>query len=456
MKKNVMLILLAAILSLVSILIVSCNLGGSNKFINLLGSGSIGSGGGTHNFPLFFDGQYNSDVEDFNSIVPTSDGGYFAVGRAYDNSVNPPIDDALFVKLDSNLNVVWSKLGSIGSYASFGFENIENGNIYYYGCGYTSGQNGYFISKLNSNGTTNSIRYFQDYITFILPSNGTNPGIIANINTFIAKFGQDLSFKWYINNAYWGDANFITSDNKTFVYFEDSNNNNNKYLVKINVSDDDVNNVINSAKYYQINNSSTNFEFLGGLGDYNNNFYFGFLDYNTSPDKYYLIKTDNYLGNKKEVSVDGSFAVSLVPEPNTNTNNVILLLFDNNSNPNKLYLVKLDGNLTPISNMSFEVNNYYPGYKAGPLNEQTIKAIPLSNFFLVPGGYNGNALVYSFNYNLQPPCGNLSSSNITLKNTDDISIDNNPTTLSSGLTSGNLTLNPSDTVTTDYPLNVID
>ncbi|MGC8733870.1 MAG: hypothetical protein ACP5RD_02345, partial [bacterium] len=47
MKKNVMLILLAAILSLVSILIVSCNLGGSNKFINLLGSGSIGSGGDT-------------------------------------------------------------------------------------------------------------------------------------------------------------------------------------------------------------------------------------------------------------------------------------------------------------------------------------------------------------------------------------------------------------------------
>ncbi|MGB9639103.1 MAG: hypothetical protein ACPL1F_07430, partial [bacterium] len=69
---------------------------------------------------------------------------------------------------------------------------------------------------------------------------------------------------------------------------------------------------------------------------------------------------------------------------------------------------------------------------------------------------NGNALVYSFNYNLQPPCGNLSSSNITLKNTDDISIDNNPTTLSSGLTSGSLTLNPSSTATTDYPLNVID
>ncbi|MGC8734995.1 MAG: hypothetical protein ACP5RD_08200, partial [bacterium] len=226
------------------------------------------------------------------------------------------------------------------------------------------------------------------------------------------------------------------------------------YLVKIDVSDDNVTNVIKNAQYYQINNSPTVFRFLGGLGDYNNNFYFGFLDYNNN--KYYLIKTDNNLGNKKEVSVDGSFAVSLVPEPNTN--NVILLLFDNNSNPGKLYLVKLNADLTPISNMSsFEVNNYYPGYKAGPLNEQTIKAIPLSNFFLVPGGYNGNALVYSFNYNLQPPCGNLSSSNITLNpNSSDISINNTPATPSSGLASGSLTLNPSDTVTTDYPLNVID
>ncbi len=456
MKKTLLLLIIGFILSIISILIVSCNLGGNNKFINLLGSSSIGGGSGggsgnTYSFPLFFDGQYQNDEEEFLSIVPTSDGGYFAVGKAYDSSNN--IDDALFVKLDPNLNIVWSKLGSIGIRGAFGFENIENNTAYYYACGYAN-NNGFFISKLNSNGTTNSIIYFSNDITFILPYNNTNPGIIANImydySTYdfnIAKFGRDLSFKWAITNAEWGEFNIITSDNKTFLYFIDSNNT--KYLTKIDVSSDSGSDVVNSAQYYQITNSSTNLYFLGCLGDYNNNFYFGFIDYSASPDKYYLIKTDNNFNEIGEVSISGWFEVSLVPVPNSNDS--ILIAYDRNNN--FLNLVKLDNTLNPVQNMAFKVNNYYPGY--GYLG--VIKAIPLANSFIIPGKYNNNALVYSFNYNLEPPCGTLNTSNITLNNTNDISISTNPTTPASTLTSsGSLTVTPSNTATTDYQLNIID
>lgn len=453
MKKKLILIILGAILSIVSILIVSCNLGGSNKFINLLGSSSI-SGGGSgniHNFPLLFDGQYSNDYEEFLSIVPTSDGGYFAVGKAYDSSSN--IDDALFVKLDSNLNVVWSKLGSIGIRGAFGFENIENNNTYYYACGYAN-NNGFFISKLNSDGSTNKIIYFSNDVTFILPYNNNTPGIIANISYNpisgsgfnIAKFGQDLNFKWIINNAEWGEANIITSDNKTFLYFIDSNNN--KYLTKIDVSSNDVNDVINSAQYYQITNSSTYLGFLGCLGDYNNNFYFSFVDYTASPNRYYVIKTDNNFNKIGEVSVSGRFSVSLVPV--SNSDNSILILYDYNNS--KLNLIKVGNNLAPIQNMAFQVDNYDPGS-----SYLVIKAIPLANVFLVPGTFNNNALVYSFNYNLQPPCGSLTQSNLTLNNTNDISINTNPPTPSSTITSGSsLTVTTASTATTDYPLTIID
>ncbi|MCX7869961.1 MAG: hypothetical protein N2485_00055 [bacterium] len=453
MKKNLILIILGAILSIISILIVSCNLGGSNKFTNLLGSGSIGggSGGGNGNinFPLFFDGQYQNDVEEFASIVPTSDGGYFAVGKADDSSNN--IDDALFVKLDSNLNIVWSKLGSIGVRGAFGFENIENNNTYYYACGNSQNQD-FFISKLNDDGSTNKIIYFSNYVSFILPYNNTNPGIIANIrynsntNDFnIAKFGRDLSFKWAITNAEWGEANIITSDNKTFLYFIDSNSN--KYLAKIDVSSNDVNDVINNAQYYQITNNSSDLGFLGCLGDYNNNFYFGFVDYDL-PQFNYIIKTDNNLNKIAEVRLSGWFELSLVNVPNSDDS--ILIAYDYNNS--KLNLIKLNNSLVPIQNMAFQVSNYNPG----TYYMNVIKAIPLANIFIIPGTFNNNALVYSFDYNLNPPCGSLTQSNLTLNNTNDISINTNPTTPSSTITSGSLTVNPDSTDTTDYPLTIID
>lgn len=458
---------LVFILFSIIISMISCNTSCDNKFTNLLGSSSIGggSGGGSggggsgniHNFPLLFDGQYPNDYEEFLSIVPTSDSGYFAVGKAYDSSSN--IDDALFVKLDSNLNVVWSKLGSIGIRGAFGFENIENNNTYYYACGYAN-NNGFFISKLNSDGSTNNIIYFSNDVTFILPYNNNTPGIIANISYNpisgsgfnIAKFGQDLSFKWIINNAVWGEANIITSDNKTFLYFIDSNNN--KYLTKIDVSSNDVNNVINNAQYYQITNSSTYLGFLGCLGDYNNNFYFSFVDYTASPDRYYVIKTDNNFNKIGEVSVSGRFSVSLVPV--SNSDNSILILYDYNNS--KLNLIKVGNNLAPIQNMAFQVSNYEPGN----VRFIVIKAIPLANIFIVPGtfnnnAFNNNALVYSFDYNLNPPCGSLTQSNLTLNNTNDISINTNPATPSSTITSGSsLTVTPANTATTDYPLTIID
>jgi hypothetical protein len=243
MKKTINIISLLALVITLFIVIISCGTG--VKFNNLLGSSGSGGGNGGNNlsFPLFFDGQYQNDYESFSSIVPTSDGGYFITGMAKDYTQNPPIDDALFVKLNPDLTIAWSKLGSIGIRGTFGFENIENGTPYYYACGYAS--NGFFISKLNSDGTTNKIIYFslgsEQDITFILPANN---GIISNAGG-ISKFGFDLTFKWNISNLNWGDANFITSDNETVGYVE--NTSYDRWLVKLNVSDNDVNNVISNV-----------------------------------------------------------------------------------------------------------------------------------------------------------------------------------------------------------------
>jgi len=283
MKKTINIISLLALVITLFIVIISCGTG--VKFNNILDSSSIGGGGGTGgnnlSFPLFFDGQYQNDYESFSSIMPTSDGGYFITGMAKDFTQNPPIDDALFVKLNPDLTIAWSKLGSIGIKGTFGFENIENGTPYYYACGYAN-NNGFFISKLNSDGTTNKIIYFSNDITFILPANN---GIISNAGG-ISKFDFNLDPIWNISNLNWGDANFITSNNETVGYVRYTSNDG--WLVKLNVSDDDVSNVIGSAQdAFMFGISSVSF--LGGLKG-NNVFYFGFKDNNQN--KFYLIKTD--------------------------------------------------------------------------------------------------------------------------------------------------------------------
>jgi hypothetical protein len=430
MKKTINIISLLALVITLFIVIISCGTG--VKFNNILGSSSIGGGGNNLSFPLFFDG---NNSEAFSSIVPTSDGGYFITGQASNGST---IDDALFVKLNRDLTIAWSKLGSIGIRGTFGFENIED-KTYYYACGYAS--NGFFISKLNSNGTTNKIIYFSNYITFILPVNTGSPstsGIISNAGG-ISKFDFDLNPIWNISNLNWGDANFITSNNETVGYVE--NTSYDGWLVKLNVSDNDVNNVINTANYaymYGINNIS----FLGGVKG-NNVFYFGFQDNNQN--KFYLITTDSTLEKKNEVSISGNFNVSLVPEPSSN--NVILALYDNTNN---LVLFKLDSNLS--TTYQVKINNFSPAY---PTSIKVMYFIPLASNFLIPGQYNNNGLIYTFDYNLTPPCGSTSSSNLNLQNTDNIQIDTTPSEHPT-LQSVNIEVNSPNTATTDYPLTEIN
>jgi hypothetical protein len=436
MKKTINIISLLALVITLFIVIISCGTG--VKFNNILGSSSIGGGGGTGgnnlSFPLFFDGD---NYEAFSSIVPTSDGGYFITGQASNGST---IDDALFVKLNSNLTIAWSKLGSIGIRGTFGFENIENGNPYYYACGYAN-NNGFFISKLNSDGTTNKIIYFSNDITFILPLNTGTPatsGIISNAGG-ISKFDFDLNPIWNISNLNWGDANFITSDNKTVGYVPYTSNDG--WLVKINVSDNDVSNVIGSAQdafIYGISSVS----FLGGI-EGNNVFYFGFQDNNQN--KFYLITTDSTLEKRNEVSINGNFNVSLVPDPSSN--NVILALYDNTNN---LVLFKLDSNLSTISKV--KINSFSPAY---PTSIKVMYFIPLASNFLIPGTFNSNGLIYTFGCNLNPPCGSTSLSNLTLQNTDNIQIDTTPI-VDPTLQRGSITVNPANTATTDYPLTERD
>jgi hypothetical protein len=443
MKKTINIISLLALVITLFIVIISCGTG--VKFNNILGSSSIGGGGnnGGNNlsFPLFFDGQYQNDYESFSSIVPTtSDGGYFITGQASNGST---IDDALFVKLNRDLTIAWSKLGSIGIRGTFGFENIEGEVPYYYACGYAN-NNDFFISKLNSDGTPNGIIYFSlgsdRDITFILPANN---GIISNAGG-ISKFGFDLTFKWNISNLNWGDANFITSNNETsnnetVGYVE--NTSNDGWLVKLNVYDDDVSNVIDSAQdayIYGINNIS----FLGGVED-NNVFYFGFRDNN----RFYLIKTDSALEKRGEVSISGNFNVSLVPDPSSD--NVILALYDNTNN---LVLFKLDSNLSTISKV--KINKFSPAY---PTSIKAMYFIPLASNFLIPGQYESNGLIYTFNYNLTPRCGSTSEiDDLNLQNTDNIQIDTIPIehpTLQSGYIE---VVYSEDTPTTDYQLTELN
>ena len=433
MKKTINIISLLALVITLFIVIISCGTG--VKFNNILGSSSIGGGGGTGgnnlNFPLFFDGNNN---ETFSSIVPTLDGGYFITGQASNGST---IDDALFVKLNPDLTIAWSKLGSIGIRGTFGFENIENGTPYYYACGYAN-NNGFFISKLKSDGTTNNIIYFSNSISFILPANN---GIISNAGG-ISKFDFDLNnLIWNISNLNWGDANFITSNNETVGYVRYTSNDG--WLVKLNVSDDYGSNVISSAQAaYMFGISSVSF--LGGLKG-NNVFYFGFQDNNQN--RFYLIKTDSYLEKRGEVSINGNFNVSLVPDPSSN--NVILALYDRSNN--NLVLIKLDSTLNVNNSTQVKISNFRPYYEYSYVMYFT----PLTSNFLIPGEFNNNGLIYTFDYNLNPRCGNTSSSNLTLQNTDNIQIDTTPSGHPT-LQSGNITVNSATTPTTEYPLTEIN
>jgi hypothetical protein len=80
---------------------------------------------------------------------------------------------------------------------------------------------------------------------------------------------------------------------------------------------------------------------------------------------------------------------------------------------------------------------------------------PLAGNFLIPGQFNNNGLIYTFDYNLNPPCGNTSSSNLNLQNTDNIQSDTTPIGHPT-LQSGSITVNPANTATTDYPLTEIN
>jgi hypothetical protein len=188
---------------------------------------------------------------------------------------------------------------------------------------------------------------------------------------------------------------------------------------------------------------SNSVSFLGGI-EGNNVFYFGFQDY--TQDRFYLIKTDINLNRQGEVSISGRFNVSLVPEPSSN--NVILALYDRSNN--NLVLIKLDSTLNVNNSTQVKISNFRPYYEYYNVMYFT----PLASNFLIPGRYNNNGLIYTFDYNLTPPCGNTSSSNLNLQNTNDITINTNHT--NPNLQPGSITVNPEITPTTDYPLTEIN
>lgn len=146
------------------------------------GGGSGGGGGNWSAFPKVFS---TSATEYFNTGFPTTDGGIILAGHY--SSTN----DALFIKINSNGVTSWKKLGSIGTECTSIFEL----GGFYYAAGTTNNQNGdYFLSKLNQDGTTNKIIYFDNFVGNPI-SIPLGQSIIYSYANKLLKFNENLNYQ---------------------------------------------------------------------------------------------------------------------------------------------------------------------------------------------------------------------------------------------------------------------
>lgn len=193
------------------------------KFNSLSGGvGGPGGGSGTllESFPKVF--HADNTTAYFNTIFPTSDGGIILSG--YNRSYQ--VQDALFVKVNSQGQTEWKKLGSIGIY-SFSF--IQLGQ-YYYSAGNAIHNQQYsaYLTKLDRNGNTVKILYFDADESYgnLLPL--PNNRLIFMYTNQIAKIDTDLnpatSIKWVarINGDYFANYNRVSFS--SFTYYDEQGN----------------------------------------------------------------------------------------------------------------------------------------------------------------------------------------------------------------------------------------
>lgn len=107
----------------------------------------------------------------------------------------------MFVKISSTGQTLWKKLGSIG-YEAFSFIQMDDGYYYGFGNANVNGSPKSFISKLNQNGNTVNILYFEPVCNYgiILPLDSGK--VIMSIDDTLVKvslttnLNSSNSIKW--------------------------------------------------------------------------------------------------------------------------------------------------------------------------------------------------------------------------------------------------------------------
>jgi len=391
MKK---ILLTSFILTVMLILLLSCFKGGGINFNSFVsnsggnGGGSGGSGNLLQSFPKVFY-TTNNQSEYFNSVFPTSDGGILLSGAYYASN------DALFVKISSTGQTLWKKLGSIG-YQAYSFIQMDDG--YYYGSGVAivNGNPKSFISKLDQNGNTVNILYFEPASVTILPLDSGK--IIMSVNHTLVKVSlttnldSSNSIKWHyqfnVNNGFFQFGSNVLpfkDNNINYVFIADFVG---STIGRVDATSDtpDTGTFAIFKDIYNLPSSSYDFECLSPAVSNDSADILGVLQ-NYNDKTIAIIKMDKNLTTVggKLFSSNSLFDIKLIPTPD---GKYLLTL---SSGHNSL-VVLLDSNLTIISKKIIKM-----GVRS---------VIPVSGGFIFAGflgGYPYDAVVMSLDSLLNPP-----------------------------------------------------
>ncbi|MCX7758922.1 MAG: hypothetical protein N2169_04870 [bacterium] len=385
-------LLIATMVTIMIVLLVSCFNGGGLSFNSFVGN-SGGNSGGTilGAFPKVFYGDSSYDI--FYTIFSTSNGGIILSGYQQGSGV----DDALFIKINSQGQTLWKKLGSIGK-QSFSFFELGE---YYYSAGitYLNGDKNY-ITKLNPDGSTNTILYFDfvGYIGNLLPID--NDSLIFLSNNEIAKIDTNLqessSVKWVAEM----NGNIITynnlvvsafpyhSEGNKYVFFIAQNSSGENKICKMNVSSDSITDFDSVSTVKKINGLPYLKSICPGFND---DIIILGLD---NSDKVLVAKADKDLNN---INVQKLYNHNFDLE-NFNFHTGLILPGLGNK-----YLLVINGN-SPDGSLVVLLNNDLTISRKVLLNMRVMSALPYGGGYVFAGKLNNtyDAVVMSLDSNLNP------------------------------------------------------
>lgn len=234
------------------------------KFGASFGGGSRGGGSGTllRSFPKVF--YHNNDYisSNFSTISITSDGGIVLGGTHQQYINNNLVIDALFVKIDSSGQTLWKKLGSIGKHAFSFFE--WDGYYYSTGTARVDNQDKAYVTKLDQNGNTVKILYFdasEGYGNLLPIQNNPSDYLILLYTNRIAKIDTDLNIRWVArmdsnhsfatyNNATVSAFPYYGQGNTRIIFFAVNSYNNPPGICRMDLTSDD--NIPSSVPFKQV------------------------------------------------------------------------------------------------------------------------------------------------------------------------------------------------------------